>query len=190
MSIAAFFIGVIFIGSIDLFVPERDNPHHYKGYAGTDTINRDQKLERTGIFTALAIAIHNFPEGLATFAAAYSDIKLGIIIALSIAIHNIPEGISVSMPIYYATGSRKKAFLYSFLSGTSEPIGAAIGFLILIPFLSQGLFAFLLPFIAGIMVYIALDEILPTAHRYGHGHTVILGVVLGMLIMALSLLIL
>jgi ZIP family zinc transporter len=190
MGVTAFFIGIIFIGSIDLFMPNATNPHHYKGYPNKKDLTRDQKLKRTGLFTALAIGIHNFPEGLATFAVAYTDVKLGITIALAIAIHNIPEGISVSMPIFYATGSRKKAFFYSFLSGISEPAGAILGFLILMPFLSQSLFAFLLPFIAGIMVYISLDEILPTAHRYGHGHTVIIGVVLGMFIMALSLIIL
>ena len=190
MGITAFFIGITFIGMIDLFLPEAKNPHHYKDYSDIKEMLGDQSLKRTGLLTALAIGIHNFPEGLATFGAAYSDAKLGIMIAIAIAIHNIPEGISVSIPIFYATGNRNKAFIYSFLSGVSEPVGALIGYLILLPFLSQGLIAFLLSFIAGIMVYISLDEILPTAHRYGHGHTVIIGLVMGMFIMALSLLIL
>ena len=153
-----------------------------------DTGNSD--LLRMGLFTALAIGIHNFPEGLATFAAALSDVKLGAFIALAIAIHNIPEGIAVSVPIFYATGSRNKAFAYSFLSGVSEPVGALLGFLVLMPFLNETVLAATLAFVAGVMIYISLDELLPTAHRYGHGHLVIGGVVLGMLIMAASLLML
>ncbi len=145
---------------------------------------------RSGLFTALAIGIHNFPEGLATFGAALSDVKLGVLIAFAIAIHNIPEGISVSVPIFYATGDKKKAFTYSFLSGIAEPIGAVIGFLILQPFLSDGVIVALMAFVAGIMVYISLDELLPMAHQYGHSHMVIIGIILGMFIMALSLLML
>jgi ZIP family zinc transporter len=140
--------------------------------------------------TAVAIGIHNFPEGLATFASALSDVHLGIFIAIAIAIHNIPEGIAVSVPIYYATGDKNKAFLYSFLSGVSEPIGALIGYLVLMPFLSEGVLAGTLAFVAGVMIYISLDELLPMAHRYGHGHLVISGVILGMLIMAISLMLL
>ena len=111
-------------------------------------------------------------------------------IAIAIAIHNIPEGISVSVPIFYATGDKKKAFIYSFLSGIAEPVGAAVGFLILLPFLSDIVIASLMGFVAGIMVYISLDELLPMAHRYGHSHIVIIGIIIGMFIMALSLLIL
>jgi zinc transporter, ZIP family len=144
---------------------------------------------RTGLFTAMAIAIHNFPEGIGIFATSLSDIKLGVMIAIAVAIHNIPEGIAVSVPIFYATGNRNKAFLYSFLSGLSEPIGAILAFLILMPFLSEVFVASLLASVAGIMVYISVDEIIPTAHRAGRAHAVILGLVLGMFIMAISLLI-
>jgi ZIP family zinc transporter len=147
-------------------------------------------LLRTGLFTAVAIAIHNFPEGLATFGTTLSNIKLGIIIAVAIALHNIPEGISVSVPIFYATGSKKKAFYYSFLSGLAEPVGAIIGFLIIYPFLSAALITAMLAFVAGIMVYISIDELLPMAHKYGHSHTVIFGVILGMFVMAISLILL
>ena len=145
---------------------------------------------RTGLLTALAIGIHNYPEGMATFAAALSDINLGLFIAIAIAIHNIPVGIADSVPIYYATHNKNKAFFYSFLSGVSEPVGALVGYLILMPFLSAALLAGILAFIAGIMIYISLDELLPVAHRYGHGHLVIAGVVSGMAIMAVSLLML
>ena len=189
-ALVAFFFGILFIGFIDMIIPERENPHSYSGLSNDASAPVDNTLLRTGLFTALAIGIHNFPEGLATFGTALSDIKLGVVIALAIAIHNIPEGISVSIPIFYATKDARKAFTYSFLSGVAEPIGAVIGFLILMPFLSGDILYSLLAFVGGIMVYISIDELLPIAHQYGYGHTVILGVVLGMFLMALSLLLL
>jgi ZIP family zinc transporter len=187
-SIVVFFGGISFIGVIDLIIPEVENPHDYKEFSDFDSDN--PALMRTGLLTALAIGIHNAPEGLATFGMALNDVNLGIFIAIAIAIHNIPEGISVSVPIYYATGDKKKAAIYSFLSGIAEPIGAIIGFIVLMPFLSETLLSSLLAFVGGIMVYISIDELLPMAHRYGHGHSVILGIVLGMAIMAVSLLML
>lgn len=187
-SLVAFFSGIIFIGIIDLIIPEAENPHHLSVPPDISEAQGDDSLMRTGLFTALAIGIHNFPEGLGIFATALSDIKLGVIIAVAVAIHNIPEGIAVSVPLFYATGNRNKAFFYSFLSGLSEPIGAILGFLILMPFLTKAFIASLLAAVAGIMVYISVDEIIPTAHRTGHGHAVILGLVLGMFIMAMSLL--
>jgi len=190
MAIVAFFLGIMFIGLIDIVIPEKENPHSYSGLSNNAEIKVDNTLMRTGLFTALAIGIHNFPEGLATFGTALSNVKLGVIIALAIAIHNIPEGISVSMPVFYATKDKKKAFTYSFLSGVAEPIGAAIGFLILMPFLSGEILYSLLAFVGGIMVYISMDELIPVAHQYGQGHIVIFGVILGMFIMALSLLLL
>jgi len=188
-GVYAFFAGIIVIGIIDMLIPDFENPHHY---TQIDKKNQkvDKKLMRVGLFTALAVTIHNFPEGLATFSSTLVTVELGVLITIAIAIHNIPEGISVSMPIYYATGDKKKAFFYSFLSGFSEPLGAVVGFLILMPFLSEWLLSFLLAFVAGIMVYISADELLPSAHKYGHGHCAILGLILGMFIMAFSLLIL
>ena len=189
-AVLAFFLGIAFIGLIDLVVPEVENPHNYEGLNFPTGPHEDRQLMRTGMFAALAIGIHNFPEGLATFAAAVSDVKLGLFIMFAIAIHNIPEGIAVSVPIYFATGNKNKAFVYSFLSGVSEPVGALLGYLVLMPFLNDALLAAVLAFVAGIMIYISLDELLPVAHRYGHGHLVIGGVVIGMLIMAVSLLML
>ncbi len=187
LAISAFFLGILCIGLIDMVIPEKENPHSYSGLTNETNSTTNKTLLRTGVLTALAIGIHNFPEGLATFGTALNNLNLGIVIALAIAIHNIPEGISVSMPIYYATKSKKKAFTYSFLSGLAEPAGAVIGFLILLPFLSDEVLYSLLAFVGGIMVYISIDELLPIAHQYGHGHTVILGVILGMFVMALSL---
>jgi len=143
---------------------------------------------RMGLFTALAIAIHNFPEGLATFTAAISDPKLGIPIAVAIAIHNIPEGIAVAVPIFYATGSKMKAFKLSFLSGLSEPVGALVGYLILYRWLNDTVFGIIFASVAGIMVYISLDELLPSAREYGEHHLSIYGMIAGMAVMAISLL--
>ena len=140
ITVAAFFGGILLIGIIDKLVPSFENPHEIRGIEEMGpghTSHKNQKLLRMGMFTALAIAIHNFPEGLATFAATLSDPALGMSIAVAIAIHNIPEGISVSVPIYYATGSKKKAFYYSFLSGIAEPVGALIGYFILLNFFSE-----------------------------------------------------
>jgi len=189
-GVISFFLGILFIGIIDMLIPEQENPHAFQGLSKESSISVNKKLMRTGMFTALAITIHNFPEGLATFGTALGNTQLGIVIALAIAIHNIPEGISVSMPIFYATGDKRKAFIYSFFSGIAEPIGALIGFFVLYSFWTTELLCALLGFVAGIMVYISLDELLPVAHQYGHSHTVIIGVILGMLIMALSLLLL
>jgi len=185
-----FFVGIIFIGLIDMLVPKVENPHHYTMFEDSPTASTNQLLMRTGLLAALAVGIHNFPEGLATFITTYSSVKLGFFIAMAIAIHNIPEGIAVSVPIFYATGNRNKAFSYSFLSGLSEPVGAIIGYFVFRPFLSQSFVAYLLAFVAGIMVYISLDELVPAAHQYGQNHLVILGIVLGMLIMATSLVLL
>lgn len=185
----AFFAGIALIGTIDKFIPSNQNPHeiHDVNEMKKDTTN-DSALMRMGLFSALAIAIHNFPEGLATFIGALQDPTLGVSIAVAIAIHNIPEGIAVAVPIYFATGNRKKAFTYSFLSGLSEPIGAIIGYFVLMRFFNDAIFGLLFAGVAGIMVYISLDELLPTAEKYGEHHIAIYGLIFGMIVMALSLL--
>ncbi len=190
------FSGMLFIGIIDFLIPEFENPHHSPDSNYLEEIkpisekNGSSKLIKTSIMTVLAIGIHNFPEGLASFGATLGNVQLGLAITIAIAIHNIPEGIAVSVPIYLATGDKNKAFLLSFLSGLSEPLGALVGYLILRPFLSDALIGGLLAFIAGIMIYISLDEILPLANSYSEAHTTILGIVAGMAIMAISLLLL
>lgn len=190
----SFFGGVFLIGIIDRLIPSYENPHEIKKVENFERSKQvphnDRKLLRMGLVTALAITIHNFPEGLATFTAALSDPGLGIAIAVAIAIHNIPEGIAVSVPVYFATGSKKKAFWYSFSTGLAEPLGAIIGYLILIPFMSPATFGILFAGVAGIMVFISIDELLPAAREYGEHHLSIYGLVLGMLVMALSLLLL
>ncbi len=192
-TVLAFFGGMIFIALIDKFIPTEENPHEMHSIEEmsgerTQKTQKDRKLMRMGLMTALAIGIHNFPEGLATFTAALQNPNLGIAIAVAIAIHNIPEGIAVSVPIYYATGDKRKAFRLSFLSGLSEPIGAIIGYLILMPFMGSLTFGVLFAAVAGIMVFISLDELLPAAREYGEHHLSIYGMVAGMMVMAVSLL--
>ena len=197
VTVGAFFGGIALIGIIDKLVPNYENPHELHSIEemdqGLKNLPQNEahdfgKLKRMGLFTALAIGIHNFPEGLATFTATLTDPNLGIAIAVAVAIHNIPEGIAVSVPIYYATGSRLKAFKLSFLSGLAEPVGALVGYLLLMPFFSPTVFGILFASVAGIMVFISLDELLPSAEEYGEHHLTIIGVIAGMAVMAISLL--
>ena len=189
ITVGGFFLGILTIAVIDYLIPSYENPHDAHPVEQMDqTPPPEVRLMRMGLLTALAIAIHNFPEGMATFFSALSDPHVGIAITLAIAVHNIPEGISVSVPIYFATASRKKAFWLSFLSGVSEPVGAVMGYTLLKPFLNPTTFGLLFSAVAGIMVFISLDELLPTAKEYGQGHMAIYGVIGGMAVMALSLL--
>ncbi len=193
VTVAAFFGGVAVIAIIDKLIPSYENPHEMHGRPCDDKKDldpNDPRLLRMGFFSALAIAIHNFPEGLATFMAGLSNPGLGISIAIAIAIHNIPEGVAVSVPIYYATKSKRKAFWFSLLSGLAEPMGALIGFFLLRQWFNDTTFGIIFAGVAGIMVYISLDELLPTAEAYGEHHVAIGGVIGGMVVMALSLLLL
>ncbi len=191
-TVLAFFGGMMLILIIDRLIPSEENPHEPLLIEAEDAQGKDKrherKLMRMGLLTALAIAIHNFPEGLATFAAALYDPAVGVSIAIAIAIHNIPEGIAVAVPIHAATGSRAKALLHSFLSGLAEPIGAMVGYFVLRSVFSPMTFGILFASVAGIMVFISLDELIPTAREYDTGHVSIYGVTGGMAVMALSLL--
>lgn len=210
----AFFGGIAVVIIIDFLIPHQQNPHHMpreseaissiqtscqeeaippssrmEQLEPTDKMveERKESLTRMGILTALAIAIHNFPEGIATFATALEDLSLGLTITIAIAIHNIPEGISVSIPLYYSTGSKWKSFGLSLASGLAEPLGAAFAYAIFFKFLTPSILAGSLAFVAGIMVYISIDELIPVAHEYGRGDVVMAGIVVGMIIMATSL---
>ncbi len=188
--VAAFFGGIVLIGLIDKFVPEVENPHEMRMVEDMGAHSQEHRLMHMGVLSAIAIGIHNFPEGIVTFMSSIKDTSLGLAIAIAIAIHNIPEGIAVAVPIYFATGSRKKAFIYSFLSGISEPIGALLAFGILLVFFNKLLIGVFMGMVAGIMVFISLDELLPAAREYGEPHRAIYGLVFGMLVMAVSLLLL
>lgn len=194
-TIISFFGGIFLIALIDKFIPSFENPHEIRSVETMENKTEAvhvKKLFRMGILTAMTVGIHNFPEGIATFMSAYNNPAVGIAIAIAIAIHNIPEGIAVSVPIFFATGSRRKAFFYSFLSGIAEPVGAILAYLLLLPFLndsnSEIIFGSVMAGVAGIMVFISLDELLPTAEEYGEHHIAIYGLVGGMILMALSLL--
>lgn len=194
LTLLAFFAGMGIIMLIDFLVPEYENPHEATGLS-LDTKTAAKSLHKLGIMSALAIAIHNFPEGIATFIGALNDPQMGASITFAIAIHNIPEGIAVAIPIYYATKSKGTALLYATLSGFSELIGAMLCMAVTAIFgvdLSTGgpVFPLILAAVAGIMVYISLDELLPTAEKYGKHHIAIAGVISGMAIMGISLLIL
>lgn len=189
MTVVGFFGGMVLIAAIDRFIPKQGNPHEVKKIEDMDQEEqKNGELMKMGSFTALAIAIHNFPEGIATFTATLQDPALGIPIAIAIAIHNVPEGIAISVPVYFATGSKRKAFKLSFLSGLAEPAGALLAYFLLMPFLTETVFGILFSGVAGIMVFISLDELLPAAKRYDEAHVSIYGLVLGMIVMALSLL--
>ncbi|RKQ35527.1 zinc transporter ZupT [Oceanobacillus halophilus] len=193
ITVVGFFAGMLLIGLIDKFIPKYSNPHEVKKVEDMEKPHspvKDPALMKMGLFTALALAIHNFPEGIATFISTLQDPSIGFAIAVAVAIHNIPEGIAVSVPIYYATNDKKKAFKYSFLSGLAEPIGALVAFLILMPFLTDVMFGIIFAMVAGIMVFISLDELLPAAKKYDEAHLSIYGVMSGMAIMALSLILL
>ncbi|EAJ0567469.1 zinc transporter ZupT [Campylobacter jejuni] len=208
LGLACFFGGILISLLIDKLIPEDVNPHEPKEdlselkicplpqkgqnppkfHPGEKLHQINTKaLKRTGIFTALAIAIHNFPEGFATFISSLDNLTLGIAIAIAVTIHNIPEGLAVSLPIYHATGDKKKAFIYSALSGLAEPLGAFVGALILLPFIGDLTLAISFAVIAGIMVFISLDELLPAAKTYDKAHDSLYGLIVGMAIMALSL---
>lgn len=192
----AFFGGIALAAVIDKLVPSFENPHEIRSVEEMDEKPglaekaHYKKLARTGLISALVLAIHNFPEGIATFMSAIQEPGVGIAIAVAIAIHNIPEGIAVSVPIYFATGNRKKAFWLSFLSGLAEPVGAVVAYLILMPLLTPMLLDCIFAAVAGIMVFISLDELLPAAREYGEHHISIYGLVAGMAIMAVSLILL
>ena len=200
----AFFAGMGIITLIDFLIPEYENPHEASGLsldAKTAAVGvleqtgNEKALHRLGLLSALAIAIHNFPEGIATFIGALNDPQMGAGNTFAIAIHNIPEGIAVAIPIYYATKSKGKALLYATLSGFSEIIGALLCLGVTAVFgveLTGGgpVFPLILASVAGIMIYISLDELLPTAEKYGKHHIAIAGVIAGMAIMGVSLLIL
>lgn len=223
LNAASFFSGILLIALIDHFIPSAENPHEthseiecaplrddsspapnftqvHTGFKDAPRNTHDHsahhhKLMRMGMFTALAIAIHNFPEGLATFLAALDDPSLGVAIAIAIALHNIPEGVSVAVPIFYATGKRNRAFFYSLLSGLAEPVGAIIAYLLIRMLVGETsdavppqVMGALFGMVAGIMVYISLDELLPTSRAYGKGHDTLFGLLAGMGMMALSLL--
>lgn len=193
LAIFCFFLGILLSALVDKLIPENlskdtENELEELKISSSAKTNKNFKiLKRTGIITAVAVALHNFPEGFATFISALDNLNFGILIAIAVALHNIPEGMAVSLPIYHSTGDKKKAFIYSAFSGLTEPLGALIGIFLLLPFIGELTLAFSFALIAGIMVYISFDELLPAARMYGEAHHCLYGLLVGMAIMSLSL---
>ncbi len=189
-----FFAGLLTYFLIDWLVPhDYIGQHDHPGGESAHVRQRNDhglppdQLYRTGVLVALGLSIHNFPEGMAVFVGGVEDVQVGLAIAVAIAIHNVPEGLAISAPIYAATGNRRKAFLWSFFSGVAEVLGALLAALVLLPFLSERLLAWALAFVAGIMVLISIDELIPSAKSFDSEHAPILGVLAGMALMAASL---
>ncbi|MDY3671693.1 MAG: zinc transporter ZupT [Campylobacter sp.] len=210
IALFIFFVSMLACLFIDKAVPVDINPHEIKApeaYCGLrscyfndrelciakqalaqDNAPASNKtLRRTGILTAFAIALHNFPEGFATFASGLESIKLGVVVALAVAIHNIPEGIAVSLPIYHATGQKRKAFIFAALSGLAEPLGALVGALLILPLFGASAVAVSFALVAGVMIFISFDQLFPVAKAYASGHECLYGLIAGMAVMAFSL---
>jgi ZIP family zinc transporter len=188
---AAFFAGILLVMLIDRLVPSHENPHEMHRIEETKQVPlraHGQRLARMGLLTTAVIAIHNFPEGMTTFMAGLQGLKLGLPIAFAIAIHNIPEGIAAALPVYFATGKRGKAVLYSFGTGLIEPLGALAAYFFLHRYLNSFTFGIVFGVMAGVMVFISLDQLLPAAEKYGEHHRAAYGLVTGMAVMAGSLL--
>ena len=181
----AFLLGVILVLLLELFVP---NPHETIDVKQAHKVNHPQLL-RTGLLTLFAISAHNLPEGLSTFFATMESLELGVPLAVAIAIHNVPEGVAIALPIYFATGRKDYAFCASLISGLAEPLGAALGYFILAPYMNNTIYGIVFGLISGVMVYLALDELLPTAKRFSQGHETVYGLVSGMTALATSLVI-
>lgn len=178
-----FFSGIIIMALVDFLIP-----HHYlEERARRQHKVVDRRMLSMGFVVTLGLVIHNFPEGMAVFLSSVNNIKLGAILALAIALHNIPEGIAVAAPIYHATLNKGKAIKYALVSGLAEPMGAVIAYLLLGPYLDQGIISYIFALVAGVMVYISFDELLPTCFNDQYGHNSILGIIAGMAIVSLSM---
>ncbi|MEL7609610.1 MAG: zinc transporter ZupT [Bacillota bacterium] len=178
LSVVFVIVGLLCAVALDLLVPHT----HHDG----DGEREHQNLFRVGMVSMAAIALHNLPEGVATFMAGYDNAKLGFTIAVAIAAHNIPEGITVAMPIYFASGDRKKAFRFAFLSGVTEPIGALLVFLLLQPFISSFVLGVVFAIVAGIMIYISIEELIPSSRQYGHARLALFSAFAGICLMPLT----
>ena len=183
-----FIAGIVIAMLIDYFLPDHIDPDELL-QPDAPCLHK-HKIKRAGLLTAIAICVHNFPEGMATFLTTTQNLALGLSVAMAIAIHNIPEGIAVALPIYHVTGKKRYAMLYAALSGITEPIGALIGMLLFGIFLPQILIGILLAAVAGIMVYLSFDTLLPLAREYGNWHLSMVGIFTGMLFMWASLILL
>ncbi|MBQ4122838.1 zinc transporter ZupT [bacterium] len=184
LAFGGFFLGIVIAIAIDCFVPDHIESNFLDRSA---KVQQRKKIQRAGFITAIAVSLHNLPEGITTFLVSSQDIMLGIPVAIAIAIHNIPEGIAIALPVFHATGKKRLAILYTFLSGISEPVGGLIGVILLKTIMPAQCIGIMTAAVAGIMVYISFDTLLPLAREYGENHHVIIGIMSGMLIMGFGL---
>lgn len=201
LTVVSFAFGILVAVLIDYFIPDHIQENMFDKQIGANEQNIDStdcvknenaiisigKIKKAGITTAIVVAVHNFPEGLATFFTTTQNMTLGLGIVFAIAIHNIPEGIAISIPVYQATHSKRKAFWYSFLSGMAEPVGGVIGFILIQTLFPNICLGILFALVAGIMTYISIDTLLPMSKSYDTGHYSISGVVLGLIIMGMTM---
>lgn len=201
-SLLFFFLGMIIMFLIDINISHYyEFENKYGNLNSESNLSEDQKHNRNGrkqyeslrkstILIAIGVFVHNLPEGMATFVGTLKDLELGVMLAIAIALHNIPEGIAVAIPVYTIYNNRKKAFLWSFITGISEPIGAIVVWLIFFPFINDFLINAMLSVVAGFMIYISLDELLPASHSLGKEHISILGIISGMFAISISMILL
>lgn len=171
LSLTGFLIGIILSSIVDKKIENKSN--------------NSIKLYKLGLITMLVIIIHNIPEGIATYITTTNNSKLGIVLTLAIALHNIPEGISISIPIYYSTNSKFKSFIYTLISGISEPLGALICYLFLYKYISNTILGVIYACIAGMMINISINELYNEAKKYNKKNT-ILFVLIGSIIMIIN----
>ncbi len=193
IALGGFFGGMLITAIVEKLVHRFGGHYHGHDHHDNDCHHHEhhgengEHLSKLGLMSAIAIAIHNLPEGLAIFTAGLKDISVAIPIAAAVILHNIPLSIAISVPIYYSTGSKQKAFLYSLLVGLCQPVGAIIGYLILSSFFNDLLFGILFSIVAGIMIFVSLDELLPSSQKYEDHHISVYGAIAGMIVMALSI---
>ena len=185
LALIGFVLGILVAILIDYFLPDHIDPDEL--LEPDAPCKHTHKIKRAGLLTAIAICVHNFPEGMATFLTTTQNFTMGLSVAMAIAIHNIPEGIAVALPIYHVTGKKRYAMLYAALSGITEPIGALIGMALFSILLPQLLVGILLAAVAGIMIYLSFDTLLPLAREYGNWHLSMIGIVSGILFIWISL---
>ena len=131
-------------------------------------VQEQDVLSKTGIISMIGIILHNIPEGMATYMLSSINFKLGLMLSIAIVMHNIPEGIGISIPIYCGTGNKKKAFVYTLISGLSEPFGAIISVIFLHKFINLTIMGAIYSIIAGIMIYIGYFELIKISKQYGN----------------------
>lgn len=162
------------------------------GYQSIKLINdrikdNDSSLYKIGILSMISLVLHNFPEGIAVFIGALSNTSIGIKLCIAIMLHNIPEGIAISVPLYYSGVEKKRVFVYTLLSGLSEPIGALLAYFILKNFINELFLSMVLVFVSGLMISLALNDILKEVKKYNKIKYMIYGLFVSIILFGITL---